>query len=284
MQDCTRVKHYTPESQLRHPRKLFQAMCQDLMDSRSLAWRLMVRDIKAQYRQSAFGILWSLAPPAVMALVLTLAKNSRVINIGHVDFPYPAYVILSVALWQTFTESLLGPVKAVGSGKGLLTRINFPREALVMAKLGETAFNLAIKLILIAATFLIFGIHPTLCVLLAPAPLLLLILFGTSVGMIIAPLASLYNDFSRALTIATAFWLFFTPVLYTLPDTGLFSLLVSLNPVTPLLVTTREMATTGVLSMEASFWLAASLTPPLALFSWILFRLSLPFVVERSGA
>ncbi len=41
---------YTPESLLRHPKQLFQQMWRDLLASRELAWRLMVRDISAQYR------------------------------------------------------------------------------------------------------------------------------------------------------------------------------------------------------------------------------------------
>ncbi len=39
---------------------MVRAMGQDLLASRELAWRLMVRDISAQYRQSLFGVVWAL--------------------------------------------------------------------------------------------------------------------------------------------------------------------------------------------------------------------------------
>lgn len=58
---------YTPESQLRRPRDLVQSMWQDLLASRELAWRLMVRDISAQYRQSFLGIFWAFLPPIAKA-------------------------------------------------------------------------------------------------------------------------------------------------------------------------------------------------------------------------
>jgi lipopolysaccharide transport system permease protein len=45
---------YTPDSQLRKPGKLLKSMWHDLLASHELAWRLMVRDTSAQYRQSMF--------------------------------------------------------------------------------------------------------------------------------------------------------------------------------------------------------------------------------------
>ena len=40
---------YRPDSEIRHPLRLFQRMGWDLLASRELAWRLLVRDISAQY-------------------------------------------------------------------------------------------------------------------------------------------------------------------------------------------------------------------------------------------
>jgi lipopolysaccharide transport system permease protein len=53
---------YTPESILRRPRELFRQMWRDLLASRELAWRLIVRDISAQYRQSFLGVAWAFLP------------------------------------------------------------------------------------------------------------------------------------------------------------------------------------------------------------------------------
>ncbi len=51
---------YEPSSQLRSPGKLFRSMGRDLLNSRELAWRLLVRDISSQYRQSFLGLVWGL--------------------------------------------------------------------------------------------------------------------------------------------------------------------------------------------------------------------------------
>ncbi|BAU06165.1 MULTISPECIES: ABC transporter permease [Fischerella] len=272
---------HTPESSLKHPLRLLQQMWRDLLASRELAWRLMVRDISAQYRQSFLGIAWAFLPPIVMAASFTLAKGAQVINVGVTDIPYPAYVMFSTALWQTFVEALNGPVQAVTVAKPMLARVNFPREALILAKLGEVFFNFGIKTILIVALFIFFRVSVSWTVIIAPVALIHLVLLGTFIGILLAPFGVLYQDVSKGLSLITGFWLFLTPVVYAVPNEGTFGYLVKLNPVTPLLVTTRELATTGVVSEPLGFWVVSAITIIGLLLTWIAFRLAMPFVVER---
>ncbi|MBR8826537.1 MAG: hypothetical protein DSM107014_01300 [Gomphosphaeria aponina SAG 52.96 = DSM 107014] len=51
-------------------------------------------------------------------------------------------------------------------------------------------------------------------------------------GLLLAPLGVLYQDVSRGLTMLTGV-LFLTPVVFPVPEQGLFAILVKLNPVTP---------------------------------------------------
>ncbi|MGF1495583.1 MAG: ABC transporter permease [Elainellaceae cyanobacterium] len=272
---------HTPDSLLRRPRFLLWTMWHDLLASRELAWRLMVRDISAQYRQAFLGILWAFIPPIAMAVGFTLARDAQVFTVGETDIPYPAYVMFSTAIWQTFTDAVTGPVQAVILAKPMLARVNFPREAIILAKLGEVGFNFGIKLILIVALFLYFRISISWTILLAPVALIHLILLGTLVGVLLAPLGVLYQDVSKGLNMLMGFWLFLTPVIYPVPEKGVFSALVALNPVTPLLVTTRDLATTGVVSNPGGFWLTSGLTVVGLLFTWVGFRIAMPYVVER---
>ena len=276
---------YTPESRVRHPLQLFKEMGRDLLASRELAWQLMVRDISAQYRQSFLGIFWAVIPPIVMAAGFTLASNSKVIAIGATDLPYPAYVMFSMTLWQTFVEALNAPVQAVAEAKQMLAKINFPREALILAKLGQVFFNFAIKLILIVGLFVWFQISVSWSAILAPVALIHLVMLGTFFGLLLAPFGALYQDFSKGLTLATGFWLFLTPVIYPVPSgSGIFGAIVKLNPVTPLLVTTRELATKGVVSDPQGFWVASLIAIVGLLLAWMVYRLAMPFVVERMSS
>jgi len=272
---------YTPRSELRQPGRLIVQMWRDLVASRGLAWRLMIRDISAHYRQSVFGFAWAFLPPIVMAAGFTLAGNASVINIAKTPLPYAAYVMFSMILWQTFVEALNGPVAAVTNAKQMLSRVNFPREAIVLAKLGEVGFNFCIKLVLIIAIFVWYKMPVTSAALIAPFALISLILLGTFLGLLLAPLGLLYTDVTQGLLVLTGLWLFLTPIVYPIPQHGLFASIVKLNPVTPLLVTVRELATTGVVSDPSRFFIVTGITLVGLFVTWIVFRLAMPFAIER---
>ena len=184
-------------------------------------------------------------------------------------------------MWQTFVEAINGPVKAVTVAKPMLARVNFPREALILAKLGEVFFNFAIKLILIIGLFIWFRVPVSWTVILAPVALIHLIFLGTFIVVLLSPLGVLYQDVSKGLTLLTSFWLFLTPVVYPVPTEGVFGNIVKLNPVTPLLVTTRELTTTGTISEPIGFWIVSIITIIGLFLTWVGFRLAMPFVVER---
>ncbi|MBW4517917.1 MAG: ABC transporter permease [Timaviella obliquedivisa GSE-PSE-MK23-08B] len=272
---------YTPEGTLRHPRQLFRQMWHDLLASRELAWRLMVRDISAQYRQSVLGFFWAFIPPIVMAIGFTLASEANIFQPGAIELPYPVYVMFSTAIWQTFVEAVSGPVQAVVTAKPMIAKVNFPREAIILAKIGEVLCNFVVKLILIVALFLIYKVSVAWTIILAPVALIHLIMLGTLIGTLLSPLGVLYQDVSRALAMITGFWLFLTPVVYSVPEQGMLGWLVRLNPVTPLLVTIRELSTTGILSEVTGFWIVSGLTFIGLFLAWIAFRLAMPYVIER---
>ena len=273
---------YRPESALRRPLQLFKQMGQDLVAAQELAWQLMIRDLSAKYRQSFLGFFWAFIPPVILAIGFVVAKNSGVVNISPTtDLPYPAYIMFSMTLWQTFVEAINGPVQAVGAAKAMLSKINFPYEALILAKLGEVCVNFAIKLLLIIGLFIWFRIPLHWSVIIAPVALIHLIILGTFLGLLIAPIGAIYQDISMGLTLVTGIWLFITPVVYPMPTSGLFGSIVKLNPVTPLLVTTRELAIGSALSDPQGFWIVSLMSIVGLLIAWIIYRLGMPFVIER---
>ena len=54
---------YSPDSELLSFGKLLRSMWSDMLASRELAWRLLVRNISAQYRQSLLGYAWTFVAP-----------------------------------------------------------------------------------------------------------------------------------------------------------------------------------------------------------------------------
>ena len=275
---------YTPESQLRHPRQLLQSMWHDLLASRELAWRLMVRDISAQYRQSFLGIVWAFLPPIAMALVFVVLNSRKLINISETSIPYPAFAMFGTVLWQVFVDSLNAPLRVVTAAKPMLAKINFPKEALILSGLGQTLFNLSIKLLILIVVLVLYKLPFSWGIPLSLLTILVLVLLGTTFGLLITPIGVLYTDVARGLGLVTGLWFFLTPVVYPPPTSFPFSLLATLNPVSPILVGARDLATQGVLHNPIPFFVVTAGMFVLLAVTWVIYRLAIPILVERMSA
>lgn len=275
---------YTPESQLRKPGLLLRSMWRDLRASRELAWRLFVRDISARYRQSLLGVLWAFLPPIVIGLVFIILQSKKVVNFGETDIAYPVFVLVGTTLWQLFADSLNAPLKSVTRAKAMLAKINFPREALIVSAFYDVLFSLLIKSIVLVGVFIFFQVQVTWGLLLAPLAILMIIVLGMTLGLLLTPLGMLYTDVSSGLVVLTQFWFFLTPVIYPPPQSFPYSLVATLNPVSPLLIGARDLATKGVLENVGPFLFISGLTFVVLLFAWLMYRISLPIMIERISA
>jgi lipopolysaccharide transport system permease protein len=275
---------YTPKSSLRSPVVMAREMWRDLLASRELGWRLMVRDIKAQYRQSFLGIFWAFLPPIATGLIFVILNSRKVINISETDIPYPAFVMFGTVLWQVFADSLNAPLKVVTASKAMLAKINFPGEALILCGIGKTLFSCSIKLLVLAAVFIVFKIPATWGLPLSLAALTVLILLGTTFGLLLTPVGLLYTDIAQGLNVLIGLWFFLTPVVYPAPRNFPFSLLATLNPVSPILVGTRDLATQGILRNPVSFFVVTGSMFVVLFLAWVIYRLAIPILVERMSA
>ncbi len=278
------ITRHTPESRVRHPITLLKEMSRDLKASRELAWRLLIRDISAQYRQALLGYFWAVFPPLVTTLVFILLRSSAVMDIKGIGIPYPAYVMMGTVFFQVFVDALNAPLKVVNESKAILTKIDLPREAFILSGIGEVLFSFGIKVILLTGVFIYYKVHISWTTVLLPIPLLGLLLLGTMLGVFLIPVGLLYKDIQSALLIATQGLVFLTPVAYPPSVGGTLGKIMSLNPVTPLLMAAKDLVTQGIPGDLIPFFTVIALTVVLLFIGWIVYRLALPIIIERIGA
>ncbi len=259
-------------------------MIADLVNSRELAWRLFIRDISAQYRQSALGYIWVFIPPLVASLPFIYLNSQGIVRFGHTPIPYAAYAAIGTIIWQTFVDALNSPLKAVLGARPVLARINLPREAILLAALAQVGLGVLVRLPLLIGIMVLFRISPPLTALLFPLGLLSLILFGFVIGLLLVPLGVLYGDVQQTLPVATTFLMLLTPVVYPAPHAGLAAAIATYNPLTPLITTARDWLTVGA-SGETTAFLAISVGSLLFLLAgWVGVRVAMPHLIARIGS
>lgn len=259
-------------------------MWRDLKASRELAWRLFVRDVSARYRQSLLGVLWAFVPPLITSVIFIVLQSRAVINFGETAIPYPVYVLIGTLLWQLFADALNAPLRSVTAAKSMLAKINFPREALIVSAIYMVLFDLLIKLAILTIVFILFRLQPTWALLLAPLPMLTLVLLGIAAGLLLTPLGVLYTDIGTSLPVVVQLLFFVTPVVYSPPESLPFSAIAYLNPVSPPLIATRDLIATGAINNIVPFVTVAVLSLTLLVIAWVVYRVAMPIIIERMSA
>lgn len=277
------VTVYTPESPLRSPRIFVHEMLADIWKGRELAWRLFVRDLSAQYRQTWLGYVWAFVPPLMAAATFIFLQSQGIVTVEGTGIPYAAFAMIGTLLWQTFVEAIQSPLAAVGSARPMLAKINFPREAILVAGLYSVLFNFLIRLLLVAAVLAFWRIVPGITILLFPIAVLGLLACGFAAGLLLLPVGSLYGDVGRAVPVIAQFLMLLTPVVYRARGGGWLALLTALNPVAPVLVTAREALTAAPLTSLVPCLVVTTLALAICFIGVVAFRLVMPILIERMG-
>lgn len=284
MNSTSSVK-YSAESALRRPRQLFRQMFVDLWDSRELAWRLFIRDFSAQYRQTFLGFLWAFLPPLITTGVFVFLNRTGVLAAADLKVSKPLFIFVGMLYWQLFVDSLLNPSSIVGASRSMITKLDFPRESLVLAAIGQSLVSFIVRLMLLVVFCIWFRYTPPLSAIPAMLMAILPILtFGTCLGLLVLPLGLLFQDFAQAVTLGTTFILFITPVGYYIDPGGLVAWYFKINPLMYLVNFPRDIffgLSAGYISIVLWVFVGSLIA---LMIGWMLFRLSLPIVFERLGA
>jgi lipopolysaccharide transport system permease protein len=277
------IRRYSPQSSLSRPGMMIREMLGDLWSGGELAWRLFLRDVSAQYRQSYLGYVWAFLPPLISSLTFVFLNSQGLFSTGKTGLPYAAFAMIGTLLWQVFVDALNAPVNALIQSKSMLAKINFPREAIIVAGLAMVFFNFLVRLVLLAGVLVFFHVKPGTGILFFPFAILGLILCGTACGLAVAPLGALYGDIGRAIPLITSFWMLLTPVVYPARTSGFAGWLATWNPVSPLIMVARHSLTGDALTPLAPFFIVFCASLFVLLAGWVGFRIAMPHLIARMG-
>jgi lipopolysaccharide transport system permease protein len=177
------VRVYSPEPLLGHPAKLVGTIAKDIWAGRELAWRLFIRDLSAQYRQTFLGYIWAFLPPLVASMTFIFLNSQGIVTITGTGIPYPAFAMLGTLLWQVFVDAIMSPPNSFNAAKSMLAKINFPREAILLGGLYMVIFNFFVRLVLVVAVMIFWQVPVDASLLFFPVAMASLLLTGFAIGL-----------------------------------------------------------------------------------------------------
>lgn len=206
----------------------------ELYQYRALLWSLTQRELKARYRASVLGFLWTFLNPTLQMLTYGLVFNVLLRQqIRHFLF----FQFVGLLPWIFFSTSVVAGATAISDRRDLLTKVRFPPQVLPATVVATNLANYLLSLPLMIALGLIYREIPTWHAIFFPVVLVIQVLFTLGTAYIVSAINVAFRDLQHIVSNLMTLWFFLTPVLYeitAIPD-RYRKLILWFNPMSPLI-------------------------------------------------
>jgi len=221
-----------------------------LFKFRPLIQSLVSRELKARYRGSVLGFLWSFVNPLLLLLTYTVVftlilpgRQSQNIQ------PYFLFFFCGILPWTWFAASVGESAGVIIASGNLIKKVLFPAEVLptvtVLANLAHFLLGLPILLV-----FLAWKGKLAWTVLLLPLPIFVQFVLSLGLALFVSALTVHFRDIQNILGHVLHLWFFATPVLYdyaAIPEHTPLRQALRLNPMTHVLVMYQQLLFHGAI-------------------------------------
>lgn len=190
----------------------------ELWRYRDLIRNLVVRDLKARYKNSVLGFLWSLLNPlgmmVVFMFVFTVMMPSQVER-------FPIFLLCGLLPWNFFSAGVMVGITSITGNANLVKKVYFPREVLTISSVLANLVNFLLGLLVLFAVLLASRSPLSPWLWLLPVVILIQTCFVLGVALMLSTLNVFYRDTIMIMDVVMLAWFFLTPVVYpitTLPS------------------------------------------------------------------
>jgi lipopolysaccharide transport system permease protein len=193
----------------------FKDYWKEVLDYKELFWILAKRDIMIRYKQTVFGVAWSIFRPLISAMVYVFAFG-KIANLeSQSTIPYVLVVLPGSILWMFFSQSLQTISLSMVMNTNLVTKVFFPRIIIPFSSFFLGLLDVIIGFVVFLCFAYYFGEFPDYKIIFAPIFIILAYLAATGIGLFAAVLNVKYRDIGQLIPFLMTFGLFVSPMGYT---------------------------------------------------------------------
>ncbi len=244
----------------------------NLYINREILYQLTLRQIKARYKQTVFGILWAVFRPLFLMIIFTIIF-SKMVKVPSDGIPYPIFSYCALLPWQFFSTSFSSATSSLVGSSSLIQQIYFPREIFPVSAVIAAFFDFLIASSIFIVLLVGYKVHITFYVFYAILLLIIQVLLIMGVSFLGAALNVFYRDIGHALAFIIQIWMYATPIIYPLsivPEKLLPFYL--LNPMAGIIDGYRKVIIQGLSPDWQYIGISASVTLILLFFSYKYFK------------
>jgi ABC-type polysaccharide/polyol phosphate export permease len=183
----------------------------ELIIYRYVIYNLVSANLRARYRRSVFGFLWSLLNPlftmVIMGIVFSTIFNNRLEN-------YSVYLFSGLLPWALILNSVMNGAMTLVLAERYLKKVYVPKLIFPLVTVGVEVVNFLLSLVSLFAVALFLGARISLALLTLPLALILTALFILGLVLIISIITVYFRDMSHIVQITFTGLFYLTPIVY----------------------------------------------------------------------
>lgn len=192
----------------------------ELIEYKDLFYFLILRDVKALYKQTILGFSWAILRPFITMVIFQLVF-SNLAKISTDGSPGPIFYYSGLVPWMYFSSSLTKSTNSLISGAGMFTKVYFPRLVLPIVPCLASLVDFAIAMTITFMLLLVYGLTPTMWILFLPVLILIMFLTAAGLGLWLSAMAIQYRDVPYGVQFLASILMLVAPVIWStnqLPD------------------------------------------------------------------
>jgi ABC-2 type transport system permease protein len=185
----------------------------DIWRYRELLVGLVRKELKVKYKNSSLGFMWSLVNPLLYLVVYTIAFQV-ILRAGIPSFPI--FLLSGLLVWNLFSVGLASGTSSVVVNSGLVKKVWFPREILVLASVGAALVHFFLQTSVLFVVLAIIRYDVAFAYFwLLPIALVVIVFFTSALAVLLAAANVYLRDTQHFLELALLAWFWVTPVVYS---------------------------------------------------------------------
>lgn len=182
---------------------------------RGLIWLLIDKELRARYKGSALGIVWSLAKPITQLLIYFVAIG-EFLGASRSIPGFAIFVLIGLTAWSFFSDVASQSSQAILGNAGIIKKIHIPRIIFPLSVVGSSFVYFFIQFLVLGIAILLVQQLPEFPQfwLLFPSTAIL-ILFGTGTAYLISSINVFIRDLQHLVDVSLSILFWLSPIVYS---------------------------------------------------------------------
>lgn len=212
--------------------KQFKKDLHEIKESRTILYSMVRKDLFGRYKNSALGFGWHFVMPTMMLLVYYVVFTAGIRVVSMDDFI--VFLASGLFLFNFMVSNLSGGAGCVTNNAGMVKKMYFPREILVIAHVTSSFIIMLLGYLIVFALIIVTGFSLNkITLLLIPVLLALSYIFVLGYVFLFSALNVYAHDVQYFLSSISMVFMFLTPIYFSVNDiSGILSTIVWFNPYT----------------------------------------------------